>query len=43
VKKGFKIIGRNYGITFGDLDIIARKNWGLKGILLGKRDKTIHI
>jgi putative endonuclease len=25
VKKGFKILGRNYRITFGELDIIARK------------------
>ncbi len=30
VEKGFKILGKNYRITFGEIDIIA------------KRDKTIH-
>ena len=29
VKKGFKILGRNYKISFGEIDIIARKRWGL--------------
>jgi putative endonuclease len=35
VKKGYKIIGRNYRINFGEIDIIARK----KGLFA---DKTIH-
>ncbi len=39
VEKGFKIIGRNYRVAFGEIDIICRKNWG-KVPFLG--DKTIH-
>lgn len=35
VKNGYKIIGKNYRISFGEIDIIARKGWGLL-------DKTIH-
>ena len=38
VSKGYKIIGKNYRINFGEIDIIARKNWGL----FRKNDKTIH-
>ena len=37
VKKGFKILVRNYRISFGEIDIIAKKRWGF---LFG--DKTIH-
>ena len=37
VNKGFKIVGRNYRITFGEIDIIARKKWKLVN-----RDVTIH-
>ena len=42
VEKGFKILLRNYRITFGEIDIICVKSWGLKELLLGKRDQTIH-
>ena len=42
VKNGYKIIGRNYRINFGEIDIIARKKCGLLKILQGKNDKTIH-
>lgn len=27
VEKGFKILEKNYKITFGEIDIIARKKW----------------
>ncbi len=27
VKNGYKIIGRNYRINFGEIDIIAQKRW----------------
>ena len=37
VKKGFKIVGKNYRISFGEIDIIAKKRWRLF-----KNDKTIH-
>src|SRR3989344_115910 len=37
VKKGFKIVGKNYMISFGEIDIIAKKRWRLF-----KNDKTIH-
>lgn len=29
VEKGFNILGRNYRISFGEIDIIARKKWRL--------------
>ncbi|OGZ66477.1 MAG: hypothetical protein A3C50_00260 [Candidatus Staskawiczbacteria bacterium RIFCSPHIGHO2_02_FULL_43_16] len=38
VKKGFKILGKNYSIKFGEIDIIARK----KQKLFARFDKTIH-
>ena len=38
VKKGYKILGRNHRISFGEIDIIAKKKWRL----FGKNDKTIH-
>ena len=38
VKKGYKIVDRNYRISWGEIDIIARKRWGL----FVKKDKTIH-
>ncbi len=38
VKKGFKILGKNYRISFGEIDIIARKKWKF----FARRDKTIH-
>ncbi len=40
VKKGFKILLRNYRISFGEIDIIAKKTWKL--LSLFKNDKTIH-
>jgi putative endonuclease len=38
VKKGFKILGKNNRITFGEIDIIARKKWQL----FSRADRTIH-
>lgn len=35
VKNGYKILGKNYRISFGEIDIIAKK----KGLFA---DKTIH-
>ena len=40
VKKGFNILGKNYRITFGEIDIIVKKSWSL--FKLFKNDKTIH-
>lgn len=37
VSKGYKILEINYGISFGEVDIIARKKWRLISW-----DKTIH-
>jgi len=37
VKNGFKIVCRNYRISFGEIDIIAKKHWKLF-----RNDKTIH-
>lgn len=37
VKKGYKILGRNYRINFGEIDIIARKKFSFFA-----RDKAIH-
>jgi putative endonuclease len=39
VEKGFKILGRNWRIPFGELDIIAQK----KRRLFTSSDKTVHI
>ena len=38
VKKGFKIIEKNFRIKWGEIDIIAKKKWRL----FAKNDKTIH-
>ncbi len=38
VKKGYNILERNYRISFGEIDVICRKRWGL----FKKNDKTIH-
>jgi len=38
VKNGYNIIGRNYRISFGEIDIIANKKWRL----FWKNSKTIH-
>ena len=32
VGKGFKILGRNYRISFGEIDIIAQKKWKLRDL-----------
>ena len=37
VKKGYKILGKNYRISFGEIDIIVKKPWKLF-----RSDKTIH-
>ena len=37
VKKGYKVLGKNYRIRFGEIDIIAKKKWRLF-----KSDKTIY-
>lgn len=42
VKKGYKIMGRNYRIKFGEIDIIARKKSKLFRNLLFGGDKTIY-
>lgn len=38
VRKGYKILGKNYRISFGEIDIIALKKWKF----FVRRDKTIH-
>lgn len=38
VKKGYKILAKNYRISFGEIDIIARK----KRKVFGRNDKTIY-
>jgi len=46
VKKGYKILGKNYSITsgknkvFGEIDIITKKRWS--PLRLFRNDKTIH-
>lgn len=42
VKKEYEILGRNYRIKFGEIDIIARKKSKLFRSLLFGGDKTIH-
>ena len=37
VKKGFDILEKNYRINFGEIDIIAKKQWKLF-----KNDQTVH-
>lgn len=37
VEKGFNILGKNWRISLGELDIIAKKRWKLLGA-----EKTIH-
>ena len=32
VEKGYKILGRNYAVGYGELDIICRKRWGVRNI-----------
>lgn len=38
VKNGYNILGKNYRINFGEIDVICRK----KQRLFAKSDKTIH-
>lgn len=38
VEKGFNILGKNYRITLGEIDIVARKKQGL----FSRPDPTIH-
>ena len=40
VKNGFKILSKNYRISFGEIDIIAKKRWNF--IKLFNNDKSIH-
>ncbi len=40
VKKGYKILCKNYRISFGEIDIIAKKQWSLLKLL--KNDRSIH-
>lgn len=42
VKKGYKILCRNYRINLGEIDIVAQKKWRFKKALQNKNDKTIH-
>jgi putative endonuclease len=42
VKKGYKILAKNYRIKFGEIDIIAQKRWSLLKFLRRKNDKAIH-
>ena len=42
VKKGYKILCKNYRISLGEIDIIAQKKWSIKNVLQRKNDKTIH-
>lgn len=37
VNNGYKILGRNYRISFGEIDIIVKKKWRFL-----RNDKTIH-
>ncbi len=38
VKKGYKILGKNYRISFGEIDIIAKKKFSF----FAKNDKSVH-
>lgn len=40
VDKGYNILGRNHRISFGEIDIIAKKRWRLARLF--KNDATIH-
>ncbi len=40
VEKGYKILCKNYRISFGEIDIIAKKRWNLLKLL--KNNKAIH-
>ena len=42
VGKGFNILGKNSWISFGEIDIIARKKQSLFARFFGKADKTLH-
>ncbi|MFH1968312.1 MAG: YraN family protein, partial [bacterium] len=42
VSKGYKILGKNWKIKFGEIDIICRKRWGLTVNPFSVAGKTIR-
>ena len=41
VEKGYKILGRNYAVAYGELDVICRKRWGVRRTVHFVEVKTI--
>lgn len=42
VKKGYKILSKNYGISFGEIDIIAKKRRSLSAFLRQGGKEPMH-